>query len=170
MVELIGKGSCIAVTDRSYDPETNLATACWIIEDDKKHHQAKGASQTPGNGTDMDAYRAELYGIYCILLCMKYICDEYKLQTGKIKILCDCKGSLTRSIIYNNRPTTRHPNYDLLWSIFDIRDNLEIDVNWEHVKGHQDDANLDRELTHFEKITLQSRRRGKGIPRIRANP
>ena len=86
---------------------------------------------------------------------MKYICDEYKLQTGEIKILCDCKGTLTRSVVYNNRPTTRHPNYDLLWSIFDLQDNLEIDVNWEHVKGHQDNANLDQELTHFEKSNYE---------------
>ena len=96
----------------------------WILEGNDNKNRAKGASQTPGNGTDMDAYRAELYGIYCILLSVKYISEHFQIRDGEIKIICDCKGALTRSIIYDDRPTTRHPNYDLLWSILDLRDNI----------------------------------------------
>ena len=117
------------MTDGSYDPETNLATAYWIIEGQDNRHQAKGASQTPGNCTDMDAYRAELYGIYCILLSIKYISKHHGIEDREIKIICNCKGVLTRAIKHDDCPTTRHPNYDLLWLIFDLRDDIEIDVS-----------------------------------------
>ena len=156
IADAILRGTCVALTDGSYDPSTNLATACWIIESDENGNRAKGASQTPGNETDMDAYRAELYGIYCILLSIKYIIDYFQIDGGSIKLVCDCKGALTRAVIYDNRPTTRHPNYDLLWAIFDLRDDLDIDITWEHVKGHQDDAELDRELTHLEKLNCEA--------------
>ena len=104
----------------------------------------------------MDAYRAELYGIYCILLSIKYISEHHGIDDGEINIICNCKGALTRAIIYDDRPTTRHPNYDLLWSIFDLRDNIEIDVSWEHVKGHQDEALLDRELTRYKTLNCKA--------------
>ena len=104
----------------------------------------------------MDAYRAELYDIYCILLSVKYISEHFQIRDGEIKIICDCKGALTRSIIYDDRPTTRHPNYDLLWLIFNLRDDIEINVNWEHVKGHQDKAGLDRKLSRFKKLNCEA--------------
>ena len=139
------------LTDGSYNLSTNLATACWIIESNVRGNRVKGASQTPSNGTDMDAYRAELYDIYCILLSVKYIADYFQIPDGSIKLVCDCKGALTRAVIYVNCPTTRHPNYYLLWAIFDLRDDLDINITWAHVKGHQDNADLDCELTHLEK-------------------
>ena len=55
IADAILRGTCVALTDGSYDPSTNLATACWIIESDENGNRAKGASQTPGNETDMDA-------------------------------------------------------------------------------------------------------------------
>ena len=63
ITQAILKKTCIAVTDGSYDPVSKLATACWVIEGEKSEGRAKGASQTPGNINDKDAYRAELYGI-----------------------------------------------------------------------------------------------------------
>ena len=72
-----------------------------------------------------------------------------EISDGKVKILCDYKGALTRSVIYNDRPTTRHPNFDLLWAIFDLCDDIPIKLTWEHVKAHQDDAGLSRPLPRF---------------------
>ena len=69
-----------------------------------------------------------------------------EISDGKVKILCDYKGALTRSVIYNDRPTTRHPNFDLLWAIFDLCDDIPIKLTWEHMKAHQDDAGLSHPL------------------------
>ena len=114
IVSSIGRGCCIAVTDGSYDPLSHYATACWIIEDDCGQNRCKGAAHTPGQGDDMDAYRSELFGIYCIMVCLKYVCMSFRVTRGTVTIVCDCLGALTRAVIYNNRPSTRHPNFDLL--------------------------------------------------------
>ena len=106
-------GTCVAVTDGSYDPDSRYATACWIIEGEGES-QCKGASHTSGNDDELDAYRAEIFGIYCVLICIKYILQTYDIDNGSITIVCDCFGTLTRAIIYDNHPTTRHPSFDLL--------------------------------------------------------
>ena len=105
-----------------------IATACWIIEGDDSVNQCKGATHTPGTKIKMGAYRAEMFGMYCILLCLYYICLTYNVRTRKVKIICDCLGALTRAIIYENCPTTSHLNFDLLWSIFDLRDELPLEI------------------------------------------
>ena len=71
IIQAVTTGTCIAVTDGSFGPDTQLATACWIIEGQTSDSRTKGAAKTPGNRRNMDAYRAELHGIYCILYCMK---------------------------------------------------------------------------------------------------
>ena len=65
--------------------------------------------------------------------------------------------------MYDNRPTTRHPNFDLLWSIFNLRDDIEIDITWGHVKGHQDKAEIDQPLTRFELLNCKVNKGAKEL-------
>ena len=146
----------MAVTDGSYDPIKFYSTACWVIVDDTNEHRVKGAAHTPGHDEDLDAYRSEVFGIYCILICLKYICDHFKITKGAVTIVCDCLGALTRAIIYENRPTTSHPNFDILWSIFELKDKIPVDIGWQHVYGHQDEAALGRPLTRLEKLNCET--------------
>ena len=86
--------TCVAVTDGSYDPVSKLATACWIIKGRTSENRAKGAAQTPDAHDRMDANRAELHGIYCILYCIYNICNKLLITTGKLTIACDCDGAV----------------------------------------------------------------------------
>ena len=45
-------GTCVAVTDGSYDPDSQYATACWIIEGEGES-RCKGASHPPPPATTM---------------------------------------------------------------------------------------------------------------------
>ena len=72
--------------------------------------------------------------------------------------MCDCLGALTRAIIYENRPTIGHPNFDILWSIFDLKDEIPIRLKYEHVYGHQDTAGLNREITRLELLNCETDR------------
>ena len=154
-------GTCVAVTDGSFAPDEMVATACWIIEGDNGSNRCKGAAHTPGTKEEMDAYRAEIFGIYCLLICIKYICLHESITEGKVTVVCDCLGALTRAILYDNRPTTSHPNFDLLWSIFDLRDEIPITVVCEHVYGHQDTARINRPLTRLEILNCEADRGAK---------
>ena len=80
IISSIGNETCVALTDRSYDPTNLYATACWIIVGDTDAHRLKGAADTPRHEDDLDAYRSKVFGIYCILICMKYICEHFSLK------------------------------------------------------------------------------------------
>ena len=110
----------------------------------------------PGNDDEMDAYRAKIFGIYCVLICTKYILQTYNIRNGSIKIVCDCLGALTQAIVYDNRPTTWHPSFDLLWSIFDLRDEIPISIKWEHVYGHQDERQPGRQLSQLDQLNCEA--------------
>ena len=75
--------TCIAVTDGFFAPTEMVATAFWVIEGENGVRRCKGAAHTPGTREEMDAYRAKIFGIYCILTCLKYICEREKLKKRK---------------------------------------------------------------------------------------
>ena len=156
ILQAVASGTCIAVTDGSFDPDTKLATACWIIEGRTSEGRAKGAAKTPGNTQHMDAYRAELHGIYCILYCMKTLCEMFQVEVGRLTIACDCDGALFRALKYKTRATISIPNFDLLWAIADLRKLLPIDIDYVEVKGHQDTASLGRPLTRLERLNCET--------------
>ena len=156
IIDAIAKKKCVAVTDGSFDPINLYSTACWIIAGETDEHRVKGAAHTPGHADDLDAYRSEVFGIYCILICLKYICERFNITTGAATIVCDCLGALTRAVIYENRPTTSHPNFDILWSIFELKDDIPIEIGWQHVYGHQDEAALGRPLSRLERLNCET--------------
>ena len=62
------------------------------------------------------------------------------------KIRCDCKGSLN-SVNYGWRyMSNNHPQADILRAINNARQELKINIEGLHVKGHQD------RMTSLEKI------------------
>jgi len=51
----------------------------------------------------MDSYRAELYGIFCILLTISRFVKTHYIQNGKITIACDNKAILEHAFLYKER-------------------------------------------------------------------
>ena len=110
IIQEIWNRQCIAVTDGSFNPLSRIATACWVIKGQTHQDFAKGAAHTPGYDGSMDPYRAELFGIYCVLLCVYKLCSVFDIRNRLITISCDCEGALTRALRYKHRPTFSHPN------------------------------------------------------------
>ena len=86
--------SAYAVADGSFHSDKLLGTACWIITDDRT--KIKGAAQAPGTGEEMEAYRAELFKLYCLLLFINLYCDYYQIDNGEVEIACDCLGAISK--------------------------------------------------------------------------
>ena len=82
----IRNGTCVLVTNRSYDPVSKLTTSCWVIEGNTSRNQAEGASQTNGYFCNKDSYRGELYGIYCILICIDISVYTQKIPLEKLPL------------------------------------------------------------------------------------
>ena len=137
-VQLIRTNSLIAVVDGSFNPETRLGTACWILTSTTREDEIKGSAQAPGDLEDMDAYRAETFGLYCTLLIIKHICDYFQIQEGGLTLACDCVSALNDSLVSEDGPKVTKKDYDLIKAIYYLRQDIPIAIRPRHVRGHQD--------------------------------
>ena len=64
--------------------------------------------------------------------------------------MCDCDGALLCALNYQQRPTVSHPNFNILWLIFDLRKQIKLRMECIEVKDRQDSAGLGRPLTRLE--------------------
>ena len=79
----IQKGEAYAVVDGSFDPNKKLGTACWIITDNQRYKN-KGLAQATGPIGEMEPYRAELFGIFILLLYIYIVTtSRYKMDQWK---------------------------------------------------------------------------------------
>jgi hypothetical protein len=51
-------------------------------------------NQTPGRDNEMDAYRAEVCGIYGCLAFTNELLSQHQVSNGSITMACDCKSAL----------------------------------------------------------------------------
>ena len=131
--------SAYAVADGSFHPDKLLGTACWIITDDRT--KIRGTAQAPGTGEEMEAYRAELFGLYCLLFFINLYCDYYQIDNGEVEIACNCLGSISKGLLNEDRPKVTQKHHDLLLAIFYLRQSSPITLKFLHVYGHQDASN-----------------------------
>ena len=128
----------IAVVDGSYCPYKRLGTACWIITDKHTTTKLKGSTQVPGGHVNMEAYRAELFGLYCILLFIKLYCQYFNIEKGVIEIACDCESTVKNALCNAYKPTVSPKHYNLLAAIFNLSSEIPITLKFRHVRGHKD--------------------------------
>ena len=101
----------------------------------------------------MDAYRAETFGLYCILLLLHNICTVYNITEGTIEIACNCLSSLTTSIRNIVQPNSTQKDFDLICAIYNLRKSLPIKIKIRHIQGHQDNQN--KQLEKWESLNCE---------------
>ncbi len=100
-------------------------------------HWLLGTGHTPGNPEDQSAYHSELFGLWGILASLKQLSDRHHITQGQVTIACDGLSALKKAQAeYPSEPGEAH--YDLISAIRNLCDRLPIKLNFEHVKGHQD--------------------------------
>ena len=154
LINAFYSGIAVCVTDGSYDPFIDTAAVCWLIEGKNGIGRCKGFDRVYGDKRFMDPYRSKLHKIYCILLFVKYFCKYFDIKNGTIKVVCDCKGALHSALKWDERATTTCKHYDLIWSIYDLRKEITVQIIPEHVYGHQDD--LRKTLTRLEQLNCKT--------------
>jgi len=115
--------------------------AAWTIKGKTAENRLLGTGHTPGNLEDQSAYRSELFGLWGILASLKQLVDRHHLTQGQITIACDGLSALRKAQAkYPTEPEEVH--YDLISAIRNLRDQLPIQLTFEHVKGHQDQGTI----------------------------
>ncbi len=120
------QGNAIAICDGSY--KDHFGTAGFAIQQGTQRAQRIiGANVTPGHPDDQNPYRAEIGGIYSIVVVVEAIVQKYHVTTGTIELGCDCASGLT-AIFEHEYDTPSQPHHDL---IHEIRRKLALSpITW----------------------------------------
>ena len=150
----IYEGSNVCVINGSYDPHSSYTTFYWIIDGIGHVGRFTRYDQVYGNKRFVDPYQAELYGIYCILLLLKYLCEGHNIKNRKSIVVCNCKGALQCTFEWTKQLNLGANHFDILWSIYQIRTSLPIETIPSHVYSHQD--NTSRPLTRHKQLNFKA--------------
>ena len=142
----------LGVTDASYEPDTNVGAAAWIIVGEINEISCEGRIGQQNTKTKTDPYRAETLGILGMLTALEHLCIYHKITSGEAIISCDNDASLENGIDKKDRMKVNNSYFDLFWAIQEIRERIPITLKSEKVKGHQDDKKSRHLLTRTERL------------------
>jgi hypothetical protein len=106
-----------------------------------------GSLITPGDGKDQSAYQSELAGIFGIVVMIFSIQEFFGVSNYTLEIGCDGQSALSIVQVEEDFISPQSAEYDLIYSIWAILAKLTGVVTWRHIKGHQDE--LDVELNYW---------------------
>jgi ribonuclease HI len=152
----IQEGNLRLVCDGSYKPEEGLGTAAWIIETEDQQHKVIGCHEVPGHHSFQCSYRSEFFGILGAIMTINRICKEHQIHEGSITLKCDGKGSIDvinylHAVINNTRL-----HFDIIGSIKRAIDTSPIQWTFQHIKGHQDDAENFEYLDRWAQLNVMA--------------
>lgn len=81
------------------------------------------------------------------------ICNYYGIEAGAAEIACDGKDALEQALRPENRITSTSQHFDMLTSIRSLLQECPIQMKDRHVRGHQDDHNI--ELDRWELLNVE---------------
>ena len=160
LINDIKDGKAIAVTDASVSPMSKVGASSFVITSNTLQTSCSGAHGVPKGSAPMDSYRAEIYGIYGILVCLQHLSQKHQIKDGEILIACDNKAGLFNSLAYKDKASISQGSFDILWAIYNLRQMLPIKIRFQHVRGHQDATG--KTLTILEKLNcIMDKRAGQ---------
>ena len=156
LIQEIKDGTAIAVSDGSYCPERQIGSAAWTIQTTTttSPQYLRGTSISPGSKEIQNAYRSELLGLLGILDALKVTCDYCELKRGKLTMACDGISALEQIQREADKISCKWKQCDLISACIKLRQEIPIDICFQHVKGHQDESNTYEELTILEKANI----------------
>lgn len=147
----IREGDAITISDGSFQDQ--YGTAAWVLEGKCSMGRIVWAVMAPGMAKGQSAYRSELTGIYCILICAKKLCEFYNITQGSIELSCDGLSALDNVFNFVSVIKIEDSNYDLLFA--------PLTWKFRHVKGHQDDHSSHDQLDRWAKLNVEMDSRAK---------
>jgi hypothetical protein len=115
-----------------------MGTAAWILEGTTSLVQISGRVITPGQDSDISAYRSELSGILAAITVINALMKSHNIVT-KVMLRCDCEKGVEKAFD-TVLPTLVDKSNDLLKAIHHKVRNCNIQWSGTHIRGHQDDT------------------------------
>ena len=102
----------------------------------------------------MTPYRAEMGGLFGIAAFLGLLQQGHHITHGQITVACDCRSALDK-VMSTQFPHPKHPNFDLLAEIHNLRERNPVMWISKWVKGHQDDDRRDNELDSWARLNVE---------------
>ena len=170
LAQALQDGTAQGVCNGSYKPAKAdfLGAVSFILEDARQvidsnisPGSCQGVVRTSGMTEEVNPYRSELQGIHTIFLAIKAVCILHKITNGKIKLACDNKLAAELSAKDVLRVPSQWHHADLIWAIRKIKSELPVEVEFCHVKGHQDDNIALEDLPRLAQLNVHVDRMAK---------
>lgn len=140
-----------AVSDGSFKDEHGTAAWILVLSADCR---IEGKVITPGPPVVQSAFRSELAGIFGILSTITLLEEKFQFSS-KITIGCDGLSALQRASYLHDCIDPNALHYDLIMACRSLQLQSSWDINWHHVRGHQDAVRSASELDHWELLNIQ---------------
>jgi len=121
LVLAIYSGTALAMCNGSYMPTCylGLASAAWLLADSLAHKSLLlyGVTLVFGPLLHVNAYHAELYRLYSLLVALEQFCSLHQIHEGGVLIGCDNKGVICQAQAFQEYVPCYHHHADLLWAV-----------------------------------------------------
>ena len=154
IAQAIQNGTGILVCDGSYQPQVDdtLGSAGWVFLCERTGRRVRSALQSPGNVAN--AYRSELTGLYASLALILAVCTVHNINTGSVRVCCDNERALYLSSATTQRVPPKRKHSDILRAIRRVHSEIPVTLNFEHVRGHQDETVAYQDLDTPSKLNV----------------
>ena len=150
IANVIRNRQAVAVCDAS--AKHGIGAASWTMTNPDDSITVYGDHGVPPGHSQMDSYRAELYGIYAILEVLYGLEKKFAIKNGSIHIACDNIMALSNSFTHGEPAPVTSSDFDILWAIYELRCKIDTTITFEHVYGHRDKDT--KNLTHLERLNI----------------
>jgi len=134
----IQAGEGYVVSDGSF--QTGKGAAAWIIEGQNQTNWIIGKCNSPSDEDGHSSFCSKLAGIFATLLTLSTILNNLQEQQ-KFQLACDGKSVL--QCLHRANPTDPNELHtDLLSATCHVLHNCGVQVDLNHVKGHQDNKHI----------------------------
>ena len=124
------------ISDGSFTPTPPQAASAWYVGNEALHCLVSGTSPCTGDNLIHSAYRGELADIYGGLIFIKCLCEYANLEDGRLMIGCDNLGVISKLTSPVHSLSASH--FDYISSITHLLQDIPLQCNLIHVKGHLD--------------------------------
>ena len=158
LAEALQNGTLRIVSDGSFMEEHELATAGFVAEDFDRTVKLKCTIRTPGEAKEMNSYRAELSGIIAAIGYVKELSETFNVQQGQYQLGCDGKGALSKLQYHISLGLfkTKSKHFDMIETAIHYTQHSNININFTHIKGHQDDDIPYKDLDRNAQLNVQA--------------
>ena len=86
---------------------------------------------------------------------MTEICKFQQIIEAKVTVVCDNISALNQALDTTMLTTSKHPDHDLLFAMRNKMQQSNVQWNYIHVRGHQEDKKQSHELSRLELLNFE---------------